>query len=156
MEPTIVLEDYAFYHPIAINPSYGKPVRITLDDKNNLTIYKLDDQRQPREMIARITLSDEWIFDGGDATFLLRSTTATYKLDFNPRTSLPSMAKLVSLFSPKYKAAMNMYVKWKEAMIGAGVRVQKHRILLPIVIGVVASLGVLMLLFGGIYLFGRS
>lgn len=155
MNTEILLEDTAFYHPYMNNPSYGIPVKITLNNEKMISVYKLDNQQKPAQILAQISLTDDWIFDGGDAAFTLKSSTETHRLDFNPRTQLPSLSMLFSIFSPKYKAGMELYVKWKEAIVDMGVRVQKHRTLLPIVVGVVLAIVVLAGLFGGIYLFAK-
>lgn len=157
MSPKIVVESKAFYHPYAYNPSFGIPIKITLDDVNVMSIYKLDNQENPIETIAQIKLTNEWIFDGGDATFTLRSSSEAYMLDFNPRVHLFlfELTMLMSIFSPKFKAGMQAYGELREALIAAGVRVQKHRVLLPIVIGVLIALFLLVALFGGIYLFAE-
>lgn len=153
-ETKIVLEDQVTYHSVAINPSYGKPVKITLDSDNNMTIFTLDDAGRPLETMAQIALSEKWTFDGGDAAFKISSQEPSYKLDFYPRTQLYSMARLFSVFSPKYKAAASRYTLWREALIRAGVKVQKHRTLLPIVLGVVIAIVALAIIFASVYLFG--
>lgn len=147
MKPKTLIESNAFYHKIAINPNFGEPVRVAIDESGMLTVYKLDATGQLSGLVAQITLSDLWILDGAEAALLLTSGDISHRISFYPRVS-PIQALILSpvlraAFSPRFKAVLPVYDEFRRTILRFGVRVQKHRVLGPIIIGTLLAVGAL-------------
>ncbi len=143
LKPNILIECNAFRHKYALNPYYGDPVRVSLDETGKMTIRNIDATGQPSELLAQIDLSEQWVLDGAEAALILTNGEVSHKISFYPRSSVLQSLFLSPLvraaFSPRFKAVIPIYDEFRRLILRFGVKVQRHRVLGPIIIGVLLA-----------------